>query len=613
MKQFFSIILLLVLVPLSTSWAETLSVDKESNLSESNQPSTLLESGDNLGFEKRPVKVNEAFKLSAVSIDENTIAVRWIVKDNYYLYKDKISFSVKGATIQNALFPLAKLKVDEFFGEVSIYNSSVEVILSLTDIVSNTVELTVDHQGCWEGGVCYPPQSDTIQVGFEGAQAFSSENDIQITSAEKSANEKFQQGGLTLLIAAFLAGLALSWTPCVYPMVPILSGIIIGQKKAPSTPKAILMSVVFVFSMSLAYALIGASAGYFGAGINIQAIMQTPWILVVFSLIFLFLAFSMFGYYDIQLPSKLQIKITNLSNRQTGGDFIGVSIMGFLSALIVGPCVTPFLATALSYVIAGGSAAKGAASLFAMGLGMGIPLIIICGWGVNTLPKAGPWMENVKKIFGLSMIAVSLYLLDRILNPLLSLILWSLLFTIAPIMLGVFNKITKPISFWNLLFKAICLILLAYAILLWLLVAKGGGDIQQPLDSIIYGDSIDSSNSVDFQVIKNEDEFNKLLATTKINNRLLVIKFYAEWCISCNKLERVVFSNKQVNQVLSNSLKFTLDVTENNRFNQSVLARFSLVGPPAILFFKNGQELRDQRIIGEFSTKEFVNHINNLQ
>ena len=613
MKQFFSIILLLVLLPLSTSWAETLSVDKESNLSESNQPSTLLESGDNLGFEKRPVKVNEAFKLSAVSIDENTIAVRWIVKDNYYLYKDKISFSVKGATIQNALFPLAKLKVDEFFGEVSIYNSSVEVILSLTDIISNTVELTVDHQGCWEGGVCYPPQSDTIQVGFEGAQAFSSENDIQITSAEKSANEKFQQGGLTLLIAAFLAGLALSWTPCVYPMVPILSGIIIGQKKAPSTPKAILMSVVFVFSMSLAYALIGASAGYFGAGINIQAIMQTPWILVVFSLIFLFLAFSMFGYYDIQLPSKLQIKITNLSNRQTGGGFIGVSIMGFLSALIVGPCVTPFLATALSYVIAGGSAAKGAASLFAMGLGMGIPLIIICGWGVNTLPKAGPWMENVKKIFGLSMIAVSLYLLDRILNPLLSLILWSLLFTIAPIMLGVFNKITKPISFWNLLFKAICLILLAYAILLWLLVAKGGGDIQQPLDSIIYGDSIDSSNSVDFQVIKNEDEFNKLLATTKINNRLLVIKFYAEWCISCNKLERVVFSNKQVNQVLSNSLKFTLDVTENNRFNQSVLARFSLVGPPAILFFKNGQELRDQRIIGEFSTKEFVNHINNLQ
>jgi len=613
MKQFFSIILLSILVPLSTSWAETLSVGNEPTLSESSQSSILLQDENNLGFEKSPVKVNEAFKLSAIWVDENTITVRWIVKDDYYLYKDKISFSAKGATIESILFPKTKLKVDEFFGEVNIYNSSVEVVLSLDDIVSNKVILTIEHQGCWEGGVCYPPQSDNIHVDFNGTQSFSSQDNSQITKLEKSANEKFQQGGLALLIAAFLAGLALSWTPCVYPMVPILSGIIIGQKKAPSTLRAILMSVVFVFSMSLAYALIGATAGYFGAGINIQAIMQTPWVLIVFSLIFLFLAFSMFGYYDIQLPSKLQVKITNLSNRQTSGDFIGVSIMGFLSALIVGPCVTPFLATALSYVIAGGSAAKGAVSLFAMGMGMGIPLIIICGWGVNALPKAGPWMENVKKIFGLSMIAVSLYLLDRILSPLLSLILWSLLFTLGPIMLGVFNKISKSISFWGLLFKATCLVFLAYGVLLWLMVAKGGGDIQQPLDSIIYGESIDSSNSVKFQVISDEDEFNKLLAITSKNNSLLIIKFYAEWCISCNKLERVVFSNRQVNEALADSLRYTLDVTENNRFNQSMLARFSLVGPPAILFFKNGNELRDQRIIGEFSAKEFVKHLNNLK
>jgi len=239
MKYFFSIILFLSLNVFSPTWAETLILDNESNLSKSKQSSILLEDENNLGFEKRPVKVNEAFQLSAVSIDENTIIVRWVVKENYYLYKDKISFSVKGATIENALFPKAQLKVDEFFGEVSIYNSSVEVILSLTDIVSNTVVLTIEHQGCWEGGVCYPPQSDTIQVGFKGTQAFSSPENSQITSSEISANEKFQQGGLTLLVAAFLAGLALSWTPCVYPMVPILSGIIIGQKKAPSTPRAI--------------------------------------------------------------------------------------------------------------------------------------------------------------------------------------------------------------------------------------------------------------------------------------------------------------------------------------------------------------------------------------
>ena len=190
-------------------------------------------------------------------------------------------------------------------------------------------------------------------------------------------------------------------------MVPILSGIIIGQKHTPSNFKAILMSLVFVLSMSVAYGLIGATAGFFGAGINLQAIMQTPWVLVTFSLIFIILAFSMFGFYDIQLPSKFQNKITSISNKQNGGNFVGVSIMGFLSALIVGPCVTPFLATALSYVIAGGSALKGGISLFAMGLGMGVPLIIICGWGVNAIPKAGPWMENVKRIFGFLMIAVA--------------------------------------------------------------------------------------------------------------------------------------------------------------------------------------------------------------
>jgi len=212
--------------------------------------------------------------------------------------------------------------------------------------------------------------------------------------------------------------------------------------------------------MSLAYGFIGATAGYFGAGINLQAIMQTPWILVVFSLIFIFLAFSMFGFYDIQLPIKFQNKLTQLSNKQTGGEFVGVSIMGFLSALIVGPCVTPFLATGLSYVIAGGSAIKGGISLFALGLGMGIPILIICGWGVNALPKAGPWMNTIKNIFGFLMIAVALYLLDRILNPIASLVLWASLLTIAPIKLGAFSNLTKTNGLWYLLVKATGLIIL---------------------------------------------------------------------------------------------------------------------------------------------------------
>ena len=613
MKHFFSIILFLLLIPLSQTWAETLNTDNALSQSSSAESSSLLLSDNNSKNKKHPLPVKEAFELKALSVDGETVAVSWLTKNNYYLYKDKISFVAEGARIESAIFPKAKLKEDEFFGEVSIYDEPLEVTLLLSDITSNPINLIIKHQGCWSGGVCYPPQSDTIKVDLTGSKIYSSTSSEKINTSELRVKEKFRQGGLALFFAAFLAGLALSWTPCVYPMVPILSGIIIGQKQTPSNLKAVLMSLAFVFSMSIAYGLIGATAGFFGAGINLQAIMQTPWVLVVFSLIFIFLAFSMFGFYDIQLPSKFQNKITNLSNKQSGGNFIGVSIMGFLSALIVGPCVTPFLATALSYVIAGGSALKGGISLFAMGLGMGVPLIIICGWGVNALPKAGPWMESVKQIFGFFMIAVALYLLDRILNPLVSLMIWAVLFTYAPIKIGIFKNLTQEINIWNILFKVLGLIIFAYGLLLWLLVAKGGGDIQKPLDSILYGETIEHSKIIKFNTIKNEDQLSSEITKTVNSNKLLIVKFYADWCISCNKLERVVFSNKAVNEALKDTLTSTLDVTDNNRFNQSMLARFSLVGPPALLFFKNGLEQRSYRIIGEISAEELVEHLNNLR
>ena len=540
------------------------------------------------------------------------LAVRWLVQPDYYLYKDKISFSFEKASIENISFPNAVIKNDEFFGEVSVYNTPLEIQIELKNIQKDYVLVTIKHQGCWEGGVCYPPQVDRLEVSLEGSKKAPIPSNEIVTIDENIASEKFQQGGLALFIAAFLAGLALSWTPCVYPMVPILSGIIIGQKEKPSNLNALLISITFVLSMSVAYGLIGASAGYFGAGINLQAIMQTPWVLFVFSCIFILLSLSMFGFYDIQLPSGIQTRLANISNSQSGGSFVGVSIMGFLSALIVGPCVTPFLATALSYVIAGGSAAKGGASLFAMGLGMGVPLIIICGWGVNALPKAGPWMENVKRVFGFAMIAVALYLLDRILYPLLSLILWALLFTIAPIMLGVFKNLSRSLSLVGIVFRLFSILFLVYGLMLWLLVAKGGGDIQQPLDAIIYGDKIEASNTVAFQIIDDETQLDSLILKTKSNEKLLVLKFYAEWCIACKKLERIVFKDSTVNQSLKDSMTYTVDVTKNTQINQSILSRFSLVGPPAILFFKDGKEIRSQRIIAEVSAKELTNRLNNL-
>ena len=612
MKQFCLISLLILLNVFSQTSAETASVATELSQESTANTSALSLGNDNSQTLNHPLPVNKAFKLSAILLNKKTLSVRWLIEQDYYLYKDKFSFSVEEASIENVNFPEAKIKNDEFFGEVSVYTAPLEIEIELNNLKKNSIFVTIEHQGCWEGGVCYPPQINRIEVDFEGSKNAPSSTDEAVTESEKITSEQFKKGGLALFIAAFIAGLALSWTPCVYPMVPILSGIIIGQKETPSNFNAVLMSITFVLSMSLAYALIGASAGYFGAGINLQAMMQTPWVLFVFSIIFILLALSMFGLYDIQLPEGFQTKLTSISNSQSGGSFVGVSIMGFLSALIVGPCVTPFLATALSYVIAGGSAAKGGASLFAMGLGMGVPLIIICGWGVNTLPKAGPWMENVKKVFGFAMIAVALYLLDRILSPMLSLILWAFLFTLAPIMLGALKNWTRSLSLLSIFFKLLSLLFLVYGILLWLMVSKGGGDIQQPLDTIIYGDRIDASNSVEFQILENEAELNTLVSNTIQNEKLLVLKFYAEWCIACKKLERVVFKDTLVNQSLKDSMAYTVDITNNNLINQSIMSRFSLVGPPAILFFKNGKEIRRQRVIGEVSAEELTKRLNNL-
>ena len=611
MKRFCLISFLIILNIFSQSTAETPSVANE--LSSGSSPDiSSLALGKEVQKSNHPLPADQAFKLSAILLDNNMLAVRWLVQPDYYLYKDKISFSVDEASIENIKFPDATIKNDEFFGEVSVYNIPLEIQIELNNIQKDYVLVTIKHQGCWEGGVCYPPQVDRLEVSLEGSKKAPIPSNEKVTIDENIVSEKFQQGGLALFIAAFLAGLALSWTPCVYPMVPILSGIIIGQKEKPSNLNALLMSITFVLSMSVAYGLIGASAGYFGAGINLQAIMQTPWVLFVFSCIFILLSLSMFGFYDIQLPSGVQTRLTSISNSQSGGSFVGVSIMGFLSALIVGPCVTPFLATALSYVIAGGSAAKGGASLFAMGLGMGVPLIIICGWGVNALPKAGPWMENVKRVFGFAMIAVALYLLDRILYPLLSLILWALLFTVAPIMLGVFKNISRSLSLVGIVFRLFSILFLVYGLMLWVLVAKGGGDIQQPLDAIIYGDKIEASNTVTFQIIDDETQLDSLILKTKSNKKPLILKFYAEWCIACKKLERVVFKDSTVNQSLKDSMTYTVDVTKNTQINQSILSRFSLVGPPAILFFKDGKEIRSQRIIGEVSAKELSNRLNSL-
>ncbi|MBW5290721.1 MAG: Cytochrome c-type biogenesis protein DsbD, protein-disulfide reductase [Candidatus Ruthia sp. Asou_11_S2] len=568
-----------------------------------------------------PLPADDAFKFSVVAIDANTLLAKWTIHQEYYLYHDKFFFDIKGAKFGDIVFPKGKIKDDEFFGKIEVHKGVLEVKIPLINVSNQPITFIVKYQGCWEGGVCYPPQEKTkditllsqvddsnINTAPEKPQAPSIEQ-VELNETDQ-ITALLQQDNILLVLASFFGfGLLLSLTPCVFPMIPILSGIIVGQKGEVSTKKALIMSIVFVLSMSITYSIAGVLAGYFGE--NLQVLFQTPWILAIFSLIFVALAFSMFGYYEIQLPANLQGKITKISNGQEGGHLIGVAIMGFLSALIVGPCVAPPLAGALIYIGQTGDTLLGGLSLFVMSLGMGAPLVAI-GAGISKLPKAGGWMDNIKYVFGILMLAIAIYLLDRIISPLTSLVLWAMLTTISPIAMGALSTQTSTSSPWQRIFKALGLIILGYGILLWILVARGGGDMFQPLSGWGASSIATESVHIKFKRVKSVDELDQILAKAKSNNQIVMLDFYADWCISCKELERFVFSNASVvnEMAMANVIALQADVTENNANDKALMKRFGLVGPPAILFFNNDIENRLQRIIGEINAQDFLSHLN---
>lgn len=568
-----------------------------------------------------PLPADEAFAFSIEAIDANTLMATWQIHPEYYLYNNKFFFDIKGAEFGDIVFPKGKEKDDPLFGKVQIHKGQLNVEIPLKNIQSQQITFIAKYQGCWLGGICYPPLEKTtnIVLPIQGAEATVVEPvavvvnntptnppTIELNETDKIA-ALLQQDNILLVLASFFGfGLLLSLTPCVFPMIPILSGIIVGQKGEVTTRKALIMSIVFVLAMSVTYSIAGVLAGYFGE--NLQVLFQTPWILVVFALIFVALAFSMFGYYEIQLPASIQGKIAKISNKQEGGHLIGVAIMGFLSALIVGPCVAPPLAGALIYIGQTGDAVLGGLSLFVMSLGMGAPLLAI-GAGVSKLPKAGSWMDNVKYVFGILMLAVAIWLLDRIISPVVSLALWAALFSFSPIAMGVLNSLTNTPTPWQRIFKAIGLLVLAYGILLWGLVARGGGDMLAPLSG--YGTSTQSEQvHVRFEKIKSNSDLDRILLKAKTNNQIVMLDFYADWCISCKELERFVFSNIKVVNAMKNHIALQADVTANDATDKALMARFNIIGPPAILFFNNGVEKRAQRIVGEINAQGYLEHFN---
>ena len=570
-----------------------------------------------------PLPADEAFSFSAEVFDANTLLVSWDIHPEYYLYHNKFFIDAQGSDIGNVNFPEGKIKDDPLFGKVQIHKGRLELEVPLRNIQTQNITFTAKYQGCWIGGICYPPQEKNINLvlpiqdtnnapntSTKSKTTSTSSPAVELNETDQIAALLQQDNIFWILLSFFGFGLLLALTPCVFPMIPILSGIIVGQKGEVTTRKALIMSIVFVLAMSATYSIAGVLAGYFGE--NLQVLFQTPWVLVVFSLVFVALAFSMFGYYEIQLPASLQSKIASISNKQEGGHLISVAVMGFLSALIVGPCVAPPLAGALIYIGQTGDALLGGLSLFVMSLGMGAPLILI-GAGVSKLPRAGGWMEKVKYIFGILMLAVAIWLLDRIISDMVSLVLWATLFSISPIAMGVLNNLTDTPSAWHRIFKGIGLLIMFYGILLWGLVARGGGDMLAPLSG--WGASSVQSESahVKFEKIKSTADLDAALAKASKNNQVVMLDFYADWCISCKELERFVFSNTDVVNAMKNAIALQADVTANDETDKALMARFNIIGPPAILFFNNGVESRAQRIVGEINAKGFLEHLEKSQ
>ncbi|MEW5756772.1 MAG: protein-disulfide reductase DsbD [Pseudomonadota bacterium] len=587
---------------------------------------TLKGLGQNLGLgtaEPEFLEPDQVFQYSAEVVDAHTLRAHFEIKEGYYLYRDKFQFTIKdaaGVTILTTDSPAGKFKHDEYFGEMEVYLHDMDFTLALERESLGETPLTLEarYQGCAEAGLCYPPITNVSSVILPATDTARGTTPV-VTAATGSAPPLSEQdqlaqslaGGSKLLtIATFFGlGLLLAFTPCVFPMIPILSSIIVGQGEHITTRKAFTLSVVYVLAMALTYTIAGVFAGMFGQ--NLQAAFQNPWILGTFSAVFVALALSMFGFYDLQLPNSLQSRLTAMSNSQQGGTLAGTAIMGFLSALIVGPCVAPPLAGALIYIGQTGDAVLGGTALFALSLGMGAPLLAIGASAGKLLPRAGHWMNNVKAVFGVMLLAVAIWMLERIIPAPLTLALWAGLLIGSAIYLGALEPVGHDATGWRKFWKGIGLVMLIYGSLLLIGAASGAKDPLQPLQGISFAASGEAKKEeLHFTRIKSVADLEREIAAAKAQGQPVMLDFYADWCVSCKEMERYTFSDPGVQTGLAGFRLLQADVTANDADDQALLKKFSLLGPPSILFYdKNGVEQRHLRLVGFMDAATFKQRV----
>jgi thiol:disulfide interchange protein DsbD len=578
-----------------------------------------------------------AFQASATAERPDLLLIRWHIAEGYYLYRDKLKVQLasgKGVVLGTPSIPPAETKHDEFFGDVQIFHHEAEMRVPLTrgSPQAEEIKVQVAYQGCAEAGICYPPIKKTLAVSLPALAAGQGTPAGTATSAASAAAPAANASGVTarqddiarmlrehgagwVVLSFFGAGILLAFTACMYPMIPILSSIIVGQGESITATRALGLSLVYVEAMALTYAAIGVVSAHVGAGV--QAFFQNPWILSLFALIFVVLALSMFGFFNLQLPATWQSRLSHASHRQKGGTLIGVAAMGGLSALIVGPCAGPVLIGALLYSSQTGDYLTGALAMFALGNGMGAPLLAICTSGGKLLPRAGAWMNTVKHVFGVVLLGVAVLMLERILPGPVTLVLWALLLIVPAVYMGALERIPEEASGWHRLWKGLGIAMLVYGVILMMGAATGARDPFNPLRNVSLspGDETaaggtHASQHLPFQRIKSVADFQAALEESARQGRPVMLDFYADWCTYCIKMEDSTFSNAGVQQALSGVTLLQADVTANDAADLALLNHFKLFAPPAILFFgPNGTEQTDYRLIGYLDPKNFLAHL----
>ena len=583
----------------------------------------------------------QAFIFSASADGPGRVRLSWVIAPGYYLYRDRIKATGDAGhdALGTPVFPEGQTKSDEYFGKQVVYHNELQVLVPVkrSGGAALNLPLNITYQGCAEAGLCYPPITRSVSVllpgvsgggaagtggsaaaGPAGPSASASAPGVYVSEQDRLAALLTSGSLAAVLLQFFLGGLLLAFTPCVLPMVPILSGLIVGQGSSVTTARAFLLSLTYVLGMALTYTITGAL--FAAAGKQVQAVFQQPWIIMLFAALFIAMALSMFGVYTLQMPGFIQTRVAQLSNRQQGGSFGGVAVMGMLSALIVTTCVGPVLVAALIVIGQTGDVLRGAAALFAMSLGMGAPLLVVGSSAGRWMPRAGAWMDSVKRLFGALMLALAAWMLSRIVPARWTLLLFALPAVAAAIVLwgfvplgrarrairdrvdGAGNQRPPGASPALWLARSAAVLVALYAVALLVGVGRGAEDPLQPLAR-----RAALADEPAFTSIASLADLRREVQAAAAVHQAVMLDFYADWCTSCKEMQRYTFNDPGVRDALKSVRLLRADVTANSADDQALLHQFQIYGPPTIAFYDaQGHEHQEYRVVGYMKAPEFA-------